>query len=308
MEKRPFGKTGLQVSVLGFGGAPVGFLKADADRVGRILNLLLDHGVNVIDTAANYPGSEELIGNTISGRRGQYVLISKCGSANSGIGKPDWSAALIRETVDRSLQRLRTDVLDVMLLHSCDLATLQKGEALGELVKARDAGKVRFIGYSGDNEAAAYAAGLADVAVVQTSVNLADQRNIDQVLPVAKRNNVGVMAKRPIANAAWKETEQQPGMYKQYAQTYHDRFRAMNLNPADLGFSGDPAQAWPEIALRFTLSAPGVHTAIVGTTSEQNTRKNLAFAEKGPLPQDAYEKIRDAFRKADPKGEWKGQT
>jgi aryl-alcohol dehydrogenase-like predicted oxidoreductase len=195
-----------------------------------------------------------------------------------------------------------------MLLHSCDLATLRKGEALGALVRARDAGKVRFAGYSGDNEAAAHAATLPEVAVVQTSISLADQANIDRVLPAARKNNVGVMAKRPIANAAWKDLGEQPGMYKSYAATYTDRLAKMRLDPAALGFNGPREQVWPELALRFTLSQPGVHTAIIGTTNPENAKANLDAAEKGPLPEDVVRKIREAFRAADPTGAWAGQT
>src|SRR5438067_7766972 len=133
MTKTPFGKTGLQVSPLGFGGAPIGYLKTDQDRVATMLNLLLDEGVNVLDTAAGYEGSEELIGSTIGHRRDQVVLISKCGNKVPGVSGREWSAELIAATVDRSLRRLRTDRLDVMLLHSCDLKTLKQGEAVGAL-------------------------------------------------------------------------------------------------------------------------------------------------------------------------------
>src|SRR5208282_5869656 len=98
-----------------------------------------------------------------------------------------WSPDLISQTIDRSLRLLKTDVLDVMLLHSCDLETLKKGDALGALVQARAAGKIRFAGYSGDNDAAAYAAAHPDVAVIETSINLVDQANLDLVLPVAQK-------------------------------------------------------------------------------------------------------------------------
>src|SRR5207248_10479954 len=116
----------------------------------------------------------------------------------------------------------------------------------------------------------------------------------------------GVMAKRPIANAAWRKPTQQQGMYKDYAQPYHDRLAAMELSPAELGFSSDAD--WPEIALRFTLSQPGVHTAIIGTTNPENARRNIEHAAKGPLPDDVVKKLRDAFRRADPEGHWQGLT
>ena len=73
-------------------------------------------------------------------------------------------------------------------------------------------------------------------------------------------------------------------MYKSYAKTYTERLAKMKLSPAALGFSGPPETAWPELALRFTLSQPGVHCAIIGTTNPDNARANLEAAEKGPLP------------------------
>src|SRR5215212_12207233 len=145
MEKRRFGRTGLDVSVLGFGGAPVGFLKTDRERVGKMLNFMLDQGVNVIDTAASYEGSEEVIAETIGKRRDEFVLVSKAGGRVPGSeGGRDWSGEQISQSVDRSLRRLKTDRIDVLLLHSCSLEALQQGEALDALVKARDAGKIRF--------------------------------------------------------------------------------------------------------------------------------------------------------------------
>jgi aryl-alcohol dehydrogenase-like predicted oxidoreductase len=307
METRTLGRTGLDVSVVGFGAAPAAYLDTERQQAARLINDLLDAGVNLIDTAASYPGSEEFLGEFFARRRRDYVLVSKCGAGADEIDAPAWSQRSILHSVDRSLRRLRTDVVDVMLLHTCGLDTLKNGEALGALVKARDAGKIRHAGYSGDNEAAAWAAAQADVAVIETSVNVADQVNIDKVLPVAREHRAGVIAKRPVANAAWKDLGQQPGMYQSYAKEYTERLRKMNVRPSDLGFTAAPEQAWPEIALRFTLSFPDVHTAIIGTTNPQNARRNLDYAAKGPLPADAIDQLRAAFRKADPKGAWAGQ-
>ena len=308
MEMRSFGRTGLRVSPLGFGGAPIGYLKTDRDRVAAILNFLIDHGVNLIDTAASYPGSEEAIGETIGDRRDRLVLVSKCGQEMPGVQGEDWSAALIAQTVDRSLKNLKTDRLDVMLLHSCSLAVLERGETVGALAKARDAGKIRFAGYSGDNDAAAYAATLSDITVVETSISIADQANIARVLPVAKEHNVGVIAKRPIANAAWKDPSQQRGLYRDYSRPYRQRLEKMDIQPADLGIAGPAEEAWPELALRFTLSFGEVHTAIIGTTNPANAQKNIEYAMKGPLPAEIVQKIRAAFQHADPAGAWAGLT
>jgi aryl-alcohol dehydrogenase-like predicted oxidoreductase len=315
MEQRRFGRTNLNVSILGYGAAPAAFLASEQQRTAAIIGSLLDAGMNLIDTAAMYPGSEKFIGDHLAHRRKDYVLVSKCGTKVDEIDARPWSRELVAKSVDRALRLMKTDVLDVMLLHSCDLATLQKGEALDELVKARDAGKIRFAGYSGDNDAAAYAAAHPDVAVLETSVSVADQANVEKVFPLVERHDVGVIAKRPIANAAWKDLSAQPGMYKNYAKDYTERLKKMALDPrAMLGRSNDNAAAaagealWPELALRFTLSFPQVSTAIIGTTNPENARANIAHAAKGPLPGETVEALRAAFRRADPEGKWPGLT
>lgn len=305
MEKRPLGKTGYEVSILGFGSAPIGYLNADQERASAILNLLFDSGVNLFDTGASYPGSEQMIGKALGHRRSEIVVVSKCGGKLPDLPEKMWTPELIAKTVDRSLKNLGMDHLDVMLLHSCDLKVLKDGGVIEPLVKARDEGKIKFIGYSGDNEAAAYAAGLDDVAVIETSINITDQVNIEKVLPICRARNIGVLAKRPIANAAWKDISQQQGLYKTYAKTYTDRLAQMKLSPADLGFTDAD---WLEIALRFTLSQAGVDVALIGTQNIDNAKKNIEIVARGPLPDDVVKKIKDAFAAADPEGRWTGQT
>ncbi|MEO1997054.1 MAG: aldo/keto reductase [Planctomycetaceae bacterium] len=310
METRTCGRSGLDVSVLGFGGAPIGVLNTEQAQVETLLNLALDQRLNVIDTAAGYSGSEAAIGRAIAHRRDQFVLISKCGQMFDDLDGEAWSAQLISQTVDRALRRLKTDHLDVMLLHTCDLATLQQGPALDALIAARTAGKIRHVGYSGDNAAAIYAAQHPEVSIIETSVNICDQSNIDSVLPHAIENGVGVIAKRPIANAAWKDLSNQPGFYATYAATYTERLAQMKMSPSELEYDGDPHQVWPEIALRFTLSQPGVHTAIIGTTDPSHLEANIKTAGKGPLPADIVEQLRAAFRRAETAAgeQWTGLT
>lgn len=287
----------MQVSALGFGSGPVGYLGETVERTGEVLNLLLDNGVNVIDTAACYPNSEELIARTVGHRRDDYFLVTKCGHSVEGIDAPKWSPELIRLSIDRSLRILRTEYLDVVLLHSCSREILQREEVVAALVEARETGKVRFIGYSGDNEAAAYAVHLSEVAVLETSVNICDQANVDTVLPSAAANDVGVLAKRPLANAAWKSSESQPGFYRSYAEPYAKRLASMGLDPAALGFTGADG-GFARLALRFTLSVPGVGSALTGTTSPENARANLKSAAEGPLDAETYRSVRAAFEKA----------
>ena len=91
--------------------------------------------------------------------------------------------------------------------------------------------------------------------------------------------------------------------------TYTERFRKMGLTPKELGFDGEPGKVWPEIALRFTLSQPGVHCAIIGTTNPENAKANIEYAKKGALPKETVEKIRAAFKRAESAsgGQWTGQ-
>lgn len=307
METRRLGKTELSVTTLGFGAAPIGLLDIEQTRVENILNLLLDKGVNFIDTAASYQGSEQAIGKAVAHRRDQYLLLSKCGRAMEGLAGEPWSAKVISQTIDQSLKHLKTDHLDIMLLHSCDLETLKKGDALGALVKAKTQGKIRFAGYSGDNQEAAFAATLNDVSVIETSINVADQANIDSVLPLCRKHDIGVIAKRPLANAAWKEISSQPGFYKGYAETYTQRLTKMGLEPYDLGYTDHREIEWPDIALRFTIAQPGVHTAIAGTTSPTNAQANLLSAGKPPLHGQVVEQLRTAFIKARGEEHWPAQ-
>ncbi len=294
MEKRTLGRTGMQVSVLGFGGAEIGFEGATQDDVTRLLNSALDAGLNVIDTAAMYRTSEALIGAAVGGRRKDFFLFSKCGGMDADAWKPDRLAA----SIDNSLKALRTDHLDLIQLHSCSEELLRQGDVIAAVEKARDAGKTRFVGYSGDNAAALYAIRTGRFDTLQTSVSIADQSPIDTVLPEAVKHNVGVIVKRPIANAAWRHASKpQNG----YVVPYWERLQKLAYP-----FLKDPAKA-AETALRFTLGLPGVGTMIVGTKTPDRWQQNAALVAKGPLPPAEAQAIRDRWKQvASP--DWVGQT
>lgn len=302
MEYRDFGNTGLKVSVLGYGGAAIWGEKsistATADKsdeeIGRVLNAVLDAGVTLIDTAGMYGQSERRIGRHIAARRDEFVLSSKCGYDNEV--NEDWSAAAITAGIDRSLSDLRTDRIDIMHLHSCGLDVLKEGEAIGALEKAVKAGKVRIPAYSGDNEELAWAIESGRFESVQTSLNICDQRVLDGLLPRTKEKGLGVIVKRPLANAFWRFQEQPKG---DYAEEYWRRARAMNLAPP-------PGIGWDEFAMRFAAFQPGVSSCIVGTKNLNHLRSNLEALAKGPLPPDVIARTQDLFRHND-RG-WEGQT
>ena len=299
MEKRRLGKTDMDVSVLGFGGAEIGYEGATAETVESLLNSALDAGLNVIDTAECYESSEELIGSTVSGRRDEFFLFTKCGHPR-GVGSEDWSIESILESIRRSLRRLQTDVVDLVQLHSCSEAVLKKGDAITALQTARDRGYTRYIGYSGDSRAARFAVESGVFDTLQTSINIADQESIDLTVPLAREKEMGVIAKRPIANAAWK-TGHKP--IDSYQHTYWDRLRKLDyefIRCRSLEYSISHA-------LRFTLTVPGVHTAIVGTTKPERWQENAKLLEGGPLSASEFEEIRERWDDVAPRT-WVGQT
>ena len=298
METRQLGQTDMRVSVLGFGGAEIGFERAAPEAVARLLDDALDAGLNVIDTAECYLASEELIGQAVSRRREDYYLFTKCGHPEQPIVE-DWRPESLLRSIERSLERLRTDRLDLVQLHSCPEEELRRGDVIAALQRARDKGYTRYIGYSGDRAAARYAVECGAFDTLQTSVSIADQEAIERTLPQARQRRMGVIAKRPIANAAWRYGDKKPDV--EYHQPYWERLRALNYDFV----RADPQQA-AAVALRFTLGVPGVHTAIVGTTRPGRWRENAAILEAGPLPAADFEAIRARWRQvAEPT--WVGQ-
>lgn len=299
MERRQLGKTDMQVSLLGFGGAEIGFQGATEETVERLLKSALDAGLNVIDTGECYEGSEELIGQTVSDRRADYYLFTKCGHPR-GIGSEDWSPSSLLESIERSLRRLRTERLDLIQLHSCSEAVLRKGDAIAALQTAREKGYARYLGYSGDSVAARYAVESGAFDTLQTSINIADQEAIELTLPLAREKQMGVIAKRPIANAAWKESHKP---IDSYHHAYWDRLKKLNYE----FIRHLPLEESIAHALRFTLSVPGVHTAIVGTTKPERWLENATLVEAGLLSEADYLAVRDRWEEIAP-ATWIGQT
>jgi len=287
MERRRLGRTDMEVTALGFGGSEIGYEGVGQSAATRLLDAALDAGLNVIDTAECYAESEALIGRAVSGRRREFHLFTKVGHA-AGWSRDDWRPPAILKSIERSLERLRTDALDLVQLHSCSEGVLKKGDAIAALETARQRGLTRYIGYSGDGAAARYAVESGRFDTLQVSVSVADQEALDLVLPAARARGLGVIAKRPPASA--------------YHRTYWERLRALDYD--FLGRALDEAVA---TALRFTLSVPGVHTAIAGTTKPERWKQNAERLATTTLAPAEFEAIRARWRER-AKRDWTGQT
>ncbi len=293
MQTKPYGNAGIDVSILGLGAGQVGDERLAEQDAALLLNTALDLGITLIDTARGYGLSEERIGRHLAHRRSEFVLSTKVGY---GIpGHADWSGGIIEAGVDAALARMRTDRLDIVHLHSCELSTLQAGEVVDALVRLREKGKIRVAAYSGENEALAWALADGRFGGVECSVNLFDQRGLDGPLGRARRAGLGVIAKRPLGNAPWRFAQRPVG---DYAETYWERMQALAYDTNGL--------AWDEFALRFSAWQPEVSCAIVGTASVAHLRHDAEIATKGPLPAAATAAVRRRF--AECGAAWTGQV
>jgi aryl-alcohol dehydrogenase-like predicted oxidoreductase len=295
---RKLGRTGADVTILGYGamelrGQPRGPAVPDEDA-GRLLNAVLDAGINLIDTSVDYGRSEELIGRYVGHRRDEYFLASKCGcplQMPSGTPPPyphDYSPANVRADVEQSLRRLGTDRLDLVQVHmSPSRAQLEADDTVSTLQQLRDAGKVRFIGMSGTlpNLPDHITMGVFDVFQIPYS---AIQREHEDLITSAAAGGAGTLIRGGVARGAPAEDKawrQGPiGLTEGEGQR---RWKDSELDGALDGMSR------MEFMLRFTVSHPGLSTTIVGTANVDHLHANVAAAEKGPLSADVYEQAKE---------------
>jgi aryl-alcohol dehydrogenase-like predicted oxidoreductase len=296
---RALGRTGSDVTILGYGamelrGQPRGPEITDEDA-GRLLNAVLDGGINLIDTSPDYGRSEELIGTYLAHRRDEYFLASKCGCpvetpADAPPPYPhDYSKQNVRAAVERSLRRLRTDRLDLVQVHmSPSVATLEENGTIEALKDLQAEGKVRFIGMSGilPNLPDHIAMNVFDAFQIPYS---AVQRDHENLITEAVDKGAGTLIRGGAARGAASEEKnwtvgpltQDPGVgQRNWATSGVEDL----INEAGIGRQ--------EFILRFTLSHPGLSTTIVGTANPAHLANNIAVAEQGPLPADLYEEAK----------------
>jgi len=260
MEYRNFGNSGLRVSALGLGAGHIGDPAMDEKSVGTLLNEAVDMGINLIDTARSYGESENRIGKFLSHRRQEIILSTKVGYTFRD--KADWSFDATMGTLEESLQRMKTGCLDIVHLHSCDTRFLESGECIAALERAKEQGKVRVIAYSGENEALSHAIRTGRFGSIQCSVNIFDQRSLDDQVIQASGRKMGIIAKRPLGNSVWRYRERPEGHGH---AVYYDRMQVMG--PDLHGFS------WEEFALRFAAFSPGISAVITGTSDAGHLKK-----------------------------------
>ena len=294
MQRRAFGRSGLAVPVLGFGAMQAGDPRLPEDEAARLLNHALDLGLTLVDTARAYGLSEKRIGRHLARRRDEFVLSTKVGYGIAG--RDDWTYDCVVAGVDAARDRLRTDVIDLVHLHSCGLELLDAGEVVRALEDCAAAGKLRVVAYSGDGAALRYAISSGAFGAVQASVNLCDQQAL-RPLGEARACGLGTIAKRPLAGQPWRAgAAPADAVHAEYAR----RFEALRGEP---GFAADD---WEALALRFAAYAPGVDCVIVGGTDPRHLERNRAAVMAGPLDARQQEAIRATYARVG--GDWEGQV
>jgi aryl-alcohol dehydrogenase-like predicted oxidoreductase len=291
LPRRTLGRTGAEVTTLGFGamelrGPPNGPEISDADA-DHLLNAVLDHGVNLIDTSIDYGRSQELMGRFIAHRRDEYFLASKCGCVPGAAMGTDHvhTAANVRAGVEHSLRLLKTDHLDLVQFHrSLTPEEFHADGALEEALALKDEGKVRFVGVSAvlptlDQQ---IAMGVFDAFQIPYS---ALQREHEDVITRASDAGMGIIIRGGVARGA---PEDWAGRryYMVPTETMRDVWEEARLDELLDGMTRTA------FMLRFTLSHPGLDTTIVGTRSLEHFEANLATAALGPLPDDVMAEAR----------------
>ncbi|MFC5696845.1 aldo/keto reductase [Pseudomonas sp. GCM10022186] len=253
---RPLGDTGLVVSPLGLGTVklgrdqgvkyPSGFTIPDDFEARQLLALARDLGINLIDTAPAYGRSEERLGPLLRGQRQDWVIVSKVGEEfENGLSRFDFSPEHTRFSVERSLKRLETEYIDLVLVHSDgnDLAILQRSGVYETLAELKQAGKIRAYGLSGKTvDGGLLALEQGDCAMV--TYNLVEQGE-KPVLDFALQQNKGILVKKGLASGH-----------------------------ACLGTGVDPVRA----SFELIFGHPGVTSAIIGTINPLHLSHNVATA------------------------------
>ena len=212
LPRRQLGTTGIEVSLIGLGTVKLGrntgldmapFKLPSLRQARRLIDGAWDLGINLLDTAAAYGESEARLGALLAGSRNRWVLCTKAGEIHEGgVSRYDFSAGAIRRSVETSLRRLRTDYLDIVLVHSDgrDLAILSDGETLDTLKDLKQAGTIRAVGFSHKTVAGGRAA-LAQCDVIMTTLSHGDRSQLDVVLE-AHKAGCGVLIKKPLDSGA----------------------------------------------------------------------------------------------------------
>ncbi len=312
MHYRILGKTGLQVSEIGFGAWGIGksgWVGAEDDESLRALNRAIDLGLNFIDTAYGYGEghSERLIGQVLHDRSEQVYVATKIPpknrqwpAAHTTLVEDAFPGEYVREYTERSLQNLGVDSLDVQQFHVWSDSWMDHGDWLDAVQRLKTEGKIRFFGVSindhePDSALKLVRSGVVDV--VQVIYNIFDQSPEDELFPACQAHNVGVIVRVPFDEGALTgtitpDTEFPPGDWRnryfrgERKREVYERIQAI---AQDLQIE---LEQLPEVSLRYTLSHPAVSTVIPGMRRARNVERNVVVGNGLGLPHAQVQQLK----------------
>jgi aryl-alcohol dehydrogenase-like predicted oxidoreductase len=290
--QRRLGRTGIPVAEISLGTVELGMdygiavagerLRPEAADAARLLHYALDKGINLIDTARAYGNSEEIIGRAVASRRSEFYLVSKVATFPSLL--PGERRERMIASVEESLRQLRTDWLDILLIHTTASDDFDISELADVLDAIRARGLTRFTGASVYGPKAALAtvrSGRYDC--LQIALNLLDRRAEAEVIPVAAAGDIGLMVRSVLMRGVL---------------THRYEFLPGSLAPIReavlrlLAFAHDAGIKLPELACRYILSQPGPVTALVGTGRIAELEQCVEWAKRGPLDASLLDAVR----------------
>ena len=299
LETRTLGRTGLQVTQLGYGALEVRGVSSEDPRARmpseehakNILNAVLDSGINFIDTAWCYGRSEEMIGKFISHRRSEYTLAAKSGHGNCSSTKyGSYTRKDILDCIEERLRNLKTDYVDLLQLHNPTGKDVEECECIETLKDLQARGWTRFIGCSSVNPHLNDHLSTGAYDAFQLPYSALEPEHYEIISKSAKAG-VGTIIRGGVA----KGEPESAAVNKQRVANWKPSLGASAgikgwdmFSEANLGDLVDEGETRTSFVLRFTMSHPDVHTIIVGTQNPEHLTQNIAAAEKGPLSPDVY--------------------
>ncbi|MCZ6875374.1 MAG: aldo/keto reductase [bacterium] len=306
MRYRRLGRTDLQVSEIGFGTWAIGGNKhghsygpTDNAESLKAIAQAFDMGCTFFDTADIYGHglSEKLLGQALQKHRTESVIATKVGNDfYHGSFRKNFDADYIRLAVEKSLERLRTDYIDLYQLHNPPLMMLQRGEHYDILEELKQAGKIRYYGVSvHDAYEGEMAIHTGRPDVIQVVYNLLRQDAREELLPLVQENDIGLIVREPLANGmlTGKYTTEAIFADDDFRSTWPREYFLMQVQSAEkfrhLEHPGQRTLA--QTALRFVLDEPTVSVTIPGIKTPMQARENLAVSNLSALSADERQTI-----------------
>ncbi len=295
MIKKELGRTGLQVTQLGYGsmglrGPRTWGVRVVSDSDADVfLNAVLDAGINFIDTSPDYGVSEERIGQFIASRRSEYILATKCGCDYQQHDEHlevihTWTRDVLLRNLETSLERMQTDYIDLMQFHGGDAETIKCAGLVETLMEFKSQGLIRFIGSSNSipNLQGMIELDVFDTFQIPYSCLAPSHHDL---ITAAADTGAGIIIRGGIAHGGPDAEIQRPALNDVWTAAGLDDLLSEEMNRA-------------ELILRYTLSHPHCHTTIVGTCNHHHLAENVRTLDKGPLPADVYQEVTNRVRTA----------